>query len=165
MLFNCKTLSNEDWNIHREGHAPVSLKCNIRRMVQRPRNDPRNEKKFAGNSEKGGSKRSSVHLSATVTKFWTSAYMQVKDRGEGEWRISGACRKMDVQARIGWVCMRRNLIFLPRHVSNLMWQQQKMWRNKPETRDSNNASGFPDFPPTDSRTEVRTDIKIFKKCF
>lgn len=125
MLFNCKTLSNEDWNIHGEGYAPVSLKCNIRRMVQRPRNDPRNKRKFAGNSEKGGSKRSSVHLSATVTKFWTSAYMQVKHRGEGEWRISGACRKMDVQARIGWVCMWRNLIFLPRHVSNLMWQQQK----------------------------------------
>lgn len=119
------SLSNEDWSVHEDGHAPVALKCNVSCTVQRLGNDPRNKRKFAGTSEKGGPKRSSVHLSATVTKSWTPANRQVKHGGEGEGGISGACRKMEVQARIGWDCVWRNVIFLPRNVSNLMWQQQK----------------------------------------
>lgn len=105
------SLSNEERSVRGDGHAPVALKCNVRRAVQRMGNDPRNRRKFTGASEKGGSKRSSVHLSTTVTKSWTPAHRQVKHRGEGEGGKSGTCRKIDVQVWIDWDCVCRNVIF------------------------------------------------------
>lgn len=51
------SLSNEERSVRGDGHAPVALKCNVRRAVQRLGNDPRNRRKFTGSLRKGRVKK------------------------------------------------------------------------------------------------------------